>query len=220
MYNERAPAYRARFSQRWTVIALNAEDLGEDIFVESGTHFRGGHDGVPLELVPVPLQGAGGPIRSAVREMRAGSAMLQRLTIQVTRTLGEARALRFFRQGDVSAPAASPPSVEAYPVAEEVRLLAEAFEHRLTLVFIPPYDESVAHVATPFEREVLEGCRVSAISCVSAGPSWNDFARTGHTPFGFPNSGWNAGHLNPDGHAAVGRILADELERLMERGLL
>ncbi len=219
-YVEQAPVQERIFSPRWTVVVLGEDDLADDSWVQNATHFRGGREGQPLRLVTMPLSGAGGRLRGRVRRWRAQSALLQRLERQLRSMVDEAANTPFFRQPEGPPGERSFRQAVAFPVRAELELLAAAYQNRVTVLFLVPFDGSTSPPPTPYEREVLAACAARQLSCLSVREAWAELAGRGGTPYGFPNTCWNCGHLNEEGHRLVGELLARELLRLRARGLL
>src|SRR5262249_35695828 len=113
-----------------------------------------------------------------------------------------------------------------FPVEQELRMLFAAWGERATLLWLAPYtppgqaQDPLDHAPFTIEQRVLAGCQRHGWSCGSTSAPHALFAARGTVPFGFPNWGRNVFHLNPDGHQATGLLLARELERLTQHGLL
>jgi hypothetical protein len=115
-------------------------------------------------------------------------------------------------------PEPAPPKASDYPIEAALDELVNAFDGRLTILFLSAFDPDAPDKPTDVELEVMRFCE-HATSCVFARKAWPDFARRHATPFGFPNRGWNYGHPNVEGHRAIGALLADELARLSDRAV-
>ena len=119
---------------------------------------------------------------------------------------------------------ASAPKVQSlggkFTLAQELNLLAESFDHRLTVLYLAEFDPRAPSVASPFEIEVAAACRDQHISFVSLREEFPEFVRQGLSPYGFGNTNYNLGHSNPDGHRAMARVTCRELRRLMANALL
>ena len=63
-------------------------------------------------------------------------------------------------------------------------------------------------------------CASASLSCVNLRSGYPELVSRALSPFGFPNTRFNEGHLNPLGHALAARVLFEELKRLSANGLL
>ena len=213
-----APAYRRRFAPSWTVVALNDDDLTEDMFAQTGTYFSGGRDGEPLTLHELPAEG-GSRTRQLYRSVRSRSALVQRSALQSLGLAAEARNTHFFRMDERQPPLVDKRAAD-YPVEAALDLVCTAFDNRITLLFLSAFASATPTQPTDVERSVVAYCHTHRASCVFARAAWPAFAARDAAPYGFPNSGSNKGHPNADGHHAIGVLLADELARLAAGGLL
>lgn len=218
IYVANAPIYMRRFAPSWTVVTINDDDLMQDMFVENASYFSGGRDGTPLELHVVPLGRGAGGLRTRYRQLRARSALVQLGVRQADGFGHELRASHLFH---ATAPApAAPPRASEFPIAAALTKLFEAYDKRMTLLYISSFDPEHADEPSDVEAEVVRYCTESRTSCVFARAAWPEFVARHGTPFGFPNGQWNFGHPNAEGHRALGQLLADELLSLRRRGLL
>lgn len=110
-----------------------------------------------------------------------------------------------------------PPNAADYPVAQALDALYAAYDQRLTLVYLSSFERGPSVDAV--ENVVMDHCRSRRRSCVALREEFPSFWETGGAPYGHPNNGFNVGHLNAVGHAAVGRVLARELRRIHDDGL-
>ncbi len=217
-YVEAAPAYERAFSPRWTIVAISADDVAGSAFSAIATHFVKNPDGT-LGLKANPPVGRGGPVRQFVRYARAHSALLQNYVLQYE---GYARSVRAFRPFVATKKKDDPPlsHPERFPVREELSMLEERFQGRVTILFFSGFRPEDPDEESPMGRAILDICAAEGWSCRSTREFSRQFAASGTAPAGFPNSGFNWGHLNTAGHAAVAALLDDEVRRLGERGLL
>ncbi|MGC4079577.1 MAG: hypothetical protein QM702_21550 [Rubrivivax sp.] len=214
IYVEHAPVYLARYSPSWTVVVLDSGDLTTDMFVQNATYFSGGMNGEPLELHPVPVAGQG--VSARWRQAKTNSALLQRTALQGVGFMAAVQGTRLFRSG-TEVPAAPPPNPADYPVAGALDALFAAYDERLTVVYLSQFKERSQVDAV--EETAMAHCRAKRRSCVALREEFPAFFQTGGAPYGHPNKGFNVGHLNAVGHAAVGRVLARELKRIHDDGL-
>ncbi|HLH52762.1 MAG TPA: SGNH/GDSL hydrolase family protein [Verrucomicrobiae bacterium] len=99
----------------------------------------------------------------------------------------------------------------SYPLDREVALLAEAYHHRLTLLYLPRFDPRNPAAPAADETTIRELAQKNGLRFVSLGASFAQIARSGESPFGFDNTEFNAGHWNRYGHAAAAQLLAADL---------
>lgn len=215
-YVELAPRYRAAFRPAWSVVVLNEDDLLADMYDPSATYFTGGRGGQPLRLHTVSAATGDSALRGLWRRAKAKSALLQRGGLQLVGFLGDARGARLFRSAAPPPPAA-PPRAADYPVRLALELLLRAYQGRVTLVLLPRFRPGGAHQPSDVEQIFQDVCALR--SCVHLGPAFSSFAARRATPYGFPNRGFNVGHLNHAGHGAVAAALAGELLRLRSHGI-
>lgn len=99
--------------------------------------------------------------------------------------------------------------------------LEEAYANRVTLLFLPDFDpRAPGAVTSEAERVFAEECAAHGWSCVDLRDAFRAFAARFESPYGFPNSAWNEGHMNEGGHAATAQLLRDEVARLRAHDLL
>ena len=97
-------------------------------------------------------------------------------------------------------------------------MLRAAYDDRLTVLSLPYIDFKADAAPTindsPIRQRFLAYCRKTGMSCVEPSESFLAMGRQNRSPFGFTNTRFNYGHMNPAGHALVGEELARELARL------
>ncbi len=209
-----APFYRERLAPRWTVIQLRAPDLEGDAFDASKTHFAEDADGrlavVEVARPPSRFNRALAPLRSHSALVSFGSVRMKEFA---SAAADEAPLFRATRRR-------APPPPRDWPVSAQLEAMAEAFAGRVTFLFLPDYDaRDPAHVDA-IERTVSDLCAARGWSCASLRDAFPDFAATRTSPYGFPNSAFNSGHMNEAGHAAAAAVLETELRRVLARDLL
>lgn len=205
----------------WTVIQLRDDDLGADALAPGKTRFVRGDDGKLAPLVDEPRTAPG--LRDLIWN---NPSILVRYTFFKFHRLGEEaeKDPPLFRAGSVAADAsatAAPAVAAEAPVEEIVELLRTTWGGRLTIVNLPYLDFGPARIR-PVEttRRLFEYCAKRGISCIEPTEEFLALARRHKSPYGFSNTGFNYGHMNVDGHAALGEALARELARLRRDGLL
>jgi lysophospholipase L1-like esterase len=212
-YVVRAARYRKQIRPAWVVVQLNADDLGRDAFLPDKVHFR--QNGESLSLV-VPAPYSYGRITKTLNFIRERSALANYAISRLDIARQGPKGPPWFRAGfepRMPATASAPP--QTFPLERELSLLRAAYGNRITFLFLPLFNKPVENEETRFDRY----CRMTQTSCVNFRASFEEFQRSGTAPYGFPNSRFAFGHLNPAGHAAAARLLANELRRLQQHGL-
>jgi hypothetical protein len=216
-----AAHYRRLFAPRWTVIELRDEDLGSGAWMEGTSHFV---NGVDNSVSAVFMPPARHQLWDRLRALRTHSALVDYACIRL-REFAEAfgREPPLFHATAVTAQAAHPPDDRAprYPITAELRSLHEAYDGRVTFLYLPDFD--LRHPATPasgIEQQVEALCHEQHWSCVNLRTVYARFAARYEAPFGFANSGFNLGHLNAAGHRAAADLLHAELLQLPTHDLL
>lgn len=211
-YTVQAAHYRKWIQPAWVVVQLNADDLGSDAFVPDKVHFRQNGDGLTL-VVPTPY--SYGRITQTLAFIRERSALVNYAVARLDIARQGPKGPRWFRAESESKVRAVPEAPQSYPLEHELGLMRASYGNRITFLFLPLFDKPVENEELRFDRY----CRATHQSCVNFRASFEEFQRTGTAPYGFPNSGFGGGHLNPAGHVAVARLLANELRRLQQHGL-
>ena len=214
-----AGRYRALFSPRWTVIQLKDDDVADAAWA-SGGQARLWRD-------------AQGQLTASFDLKRRGTigGIAQRLSAWITLpAYGVVRLREFMSAYQKEAPlfrataATAPPGpadADEYPIEETLERLREAYDGRVTFLYLADYDpKSPSDPATATERRLMNVCHARGWSCVNLRESFLDFSRRHEAPYGFPNTTWNNGHLNAEGHRAAADLLHQEMKRLSARDLL
>lgn len=209
-YVELAPSYLARAHPVWTVIQLNPEDLGEDATNRDKTHFEVTAEG---GVRPVRVPARFGRISRLLMAVRARSAFADSFIGRWEHYRAASRMPPLFRASE--RPRAVADVRPSLPVVPALDALLRAYGGRVTILFLPQFDERPGDV----EKRVLGECVSRGLSCVDLRSTFPEFANAGRAPYGFPNSSFGEGHLNLAGHAAAARLLVDELRKLKARGL-
>jgi GDSL-like lipase/acylhydrolase family protein len=215
-------AYAARnvryFNPRWVVIQLNEEDLTGDAWTADKAHFveQGGH----LEAVPVPLRTQSAIARLLWRA-RQSSALLNYAIIRVqsfAQAAGQASPLFSATEPRPVAPPVR--RFDADAIHAELAAMAGAYDGRVTFLLLPPLNFAAPTARGPVEQAFATACRNEGWSCVDLRSGYPDFAARRVSPFGFSNSTFNVGHMNPAGHGLAADLLTVELRRLHADALL
>jgi hypothetical protein len=201
-YIRLAPRNLALFRPRWVVVQLRSEDLGSGAWDARETHFVE-HEG-RLELARGELDKSAKLGRALLPVLRQSSL----LDLAFARVSGAS-------QGQDAEARRSARRKQNYRSREVLDLLIASYSHRITLLWIPPFDARHPDAeGDDIERMVRAVCVERALSCVSLRSAYPALSRAGRAPFGFPNSAYNSGHWNEVGHRAAAELLARELERL------
>lgn len=207
-----------RFNPRWVVVQLNEEDLTGDAWRADKAHFSFEHGRLVANPAPPKAQSA---IARFVWSARQRSALLN---------YGIIRLQQFARAFDTAPPlfsAAGPRPADGEPcsyadvdVAAQLGAVATAYRDRVTFLLLLPFDPFVPMRRTSVEEAFRTACRFHGWSCLSLRSEYDRFAAEHTSPYGFPNSGFNVGHMNPLGHKVAADLLARELRRLHTDALL
>ena len=210
-YVANAQRQRELFAPRWTVVQLRAPDLETEGFDTSKTHFRRAGGGA-LEVVQIqpPLS----RFYPWLLPFRSSSTLVNYGIVRGREFLAATNdEPPLFRAGSATRRSARP-AREPQPVAEILELLARSWQNRVTLLFLPDFDLRAPRlVDSESERIFSEQCVQHGWSCVNLRDAFPTFALRFESPYGFPNSGWNQGHMNAAGHAATALLLRDEVAR-------
>ena len=216
-YVANAPAYRTASTPAWTVVQVTDRDFYGETWQASKTHFRRACQACPVEVVRVPPLPDNG-VRRFMRWLRNQSALVG-FSIHRWQELTSATP-----QGGQPAPldprALTVPATPDVPVKEELRMLAEAYDGRVTLLLLGRFDPLDPGKDTRDEEIIKRAARDLGISLACSKDEYEALAEKRLAPYGFSNTLLNSGHMNAAGHAAAGRVLTRELLRLHAEGTL
>lgn len=198
IYRGKALVERERAS--WTLVVINDDDFEKSAWSKANTHFVR-TDG-KLEVRPAVEQP--GRFDGVMKPLRGESAAVQNGFLQYKGLLQMAAAWRPFRAEPL---AAKQQNKREYPVAEELALAQAVFAGRVTFVHLGVGASAV----TATEAAFRSACEQQQLSCVTTREQLASLRRGGVPPQGFPNSGWDTGHLNPWGHEVVAQSIARAL---------
>lgn len=189
------PGLVERQQANWSLVVLTDDDLGESAWARGGSHF---------ELVGGELATRRPPVRHAkkdlLRPIRNNSALLQNAFLQYRGLLDMAAAWHPFHANPPRPRAAA--ADPSYPVAAELRLVYDSFAGRVTFVHLG------ISTPSPVETEFRAACATEHWHCITTREQLERLRASGVPPQGFPNSGWDKGHLNAWGHRVVGETIA------------
>jgi hypothetical protein len=211
-YIAAARSYQGEFHPSWTVVQLRLDDLTTDCRIPTRTHFVDGSS--PLEVTVVSPRF--GRLSSLLIQFRHSSALVDQTIGRATVLNATARLPPLFRGGDAPMSTAGVTAAPAYPIEEELGMLAAAWDGRLTIALIPDHSPTAGTI----EERSIAYCHQQGISIVDLRSAFLQFDHERASPFGFSNSAYGVGHLNAEGHGALALLLADELNSLRARGLL
>jgi len=196
----------------WTVIVLRDDDLAEDTVRYAKTRFVRDPEGRLTTLIDEPRS------IGEVRELLWSSpSVFLRYTAYRINKFAEAAAeeppLFFAADHEGKMPEATDYGV--YPVEEALDLVKAAYDGRVTVISLPYLAFQPPRVLdSEVRRRMLAHCAKIGLSCLEPAEPFLALARDYRSPFGFLNSQFNFGHMNPAGHAALAETLAAELARL------
>jgi hypothetical protein len=209
-YVRNADYYQRVFTPRWTIVQLREEDLGIGAWrAMDPTQFASFRRQPNGELAIVPPTGRSTlftrvlPLMRRVALVNYGIGRLQ-------------NAAGIF----AGAPAAAEHAPADSPAMDVLAALTRAYDGRATLLLLSSFDPERLDAVSAEGRAFDDYCARTRASCVNLRHVYRRFADEGKSPFGFGNTQYNDGHMNPDGHAAAGDLLADELGRLAGAGTL
>ncbi len=114
-------------------------------------------------------------------------------------------------------PSEQGPSVDGtgqYPLDAEMKLLAKAYEGRLSLLYLARFDPKHPLAEAGIENTLHELAQKYGVSFVSLREKFPELAAAGRAPYGFSNTRFNWGHWNRYGHRAAAELLFEECQRL------
>lgn len=210
-----ADRHKKLFSPAWTVVTLRDDDLAEDTERPAKTAFK---------------RDAGGRLQVSFDEDRTAPGVRDALwnAPSIFVRYSAYRLHKFVEAAEAEPPMffaashegrkAPPTDYAQYAVEEELDLLRAAYGGKVTVVTLPYILFKAGGEPTILDsnvrRRLLSYCKATGMSCVEPSAAFLAMARGYRSPFGFPNSQFNYGHMNPDGHRIVGEELAKELQRL------
>lgn len=202
---EDGPALARKHAVTWSLVVFTDDDLGPASWTKSGTHFVREQGSVRVRRPAA----AGSASKDALKPIRLHSAAVQNAYLQYKGFLEMAKGWHPFR---ATPPPRKPPPTKHYPVADALKLADSVFAGRVTFVHLGVGGSAV----TPLERQFRAACAELNLHCMTTREAFVELRRSGKVPQGFPNTGWDVGHLNPWGH----RVVAEVIGRALSNGLL
>jgi hypothetical protein len=217
-YVAHSQAYETAFTPIWTVVQVHDRDFTSEAWEPWKNHFRQRCNTCSVEVVPI-TPAPENAVRRTMRWLRNRSALTG---FGGTRLLELVIASRQTREaaGAAELRSAKPTSTNDFPVTEELRMLADAYDGHLTVLLLGSFDPARPSRDTDGEAAVKRAAREAGISLASSKDEYAALAEEGIAPHGFSNTALNDGHMNAAGHAAAARVLTRELLRLHAEGRL
>ena len=205
-----ADALRERFRPRWTVIELRDSDLLADAWRKNFAvaHFVRAEDG-SLSAVVDPFRDSAA--RTELRKLRGRSSLIGYAFLRFMEfSEGMSNEPPLFRAAEANS-TPCPQEVE-YPIEQELDLLRERYDARLSLLYLPDtFDPHGPGAPSPIELRVMRYCQAHDMPLADLRSRFEEFRQRRKSPLGFPSSSFNVGHMNADGHRASGEIVAASL---------
>jgi hypothetical protein len=208
------------FKPRWTIIQVDERDFGERAWRKTSPGEatfvrRDGPDRIKVIVDPL----------SPTKRKSFPRLLAETFPHLVPYSLIYRRVKEFqiwfktekpwFRPVAKRAPPSTPGAIQSdYPVAQEMKMLAAAYGHRLTLLYLPSFDPNELSIPTKAETMLRNLADQEGIRFVSLRDKFKDFAAEGRSPYGFNNTQFNSGHWNRYGHEAAARLLLDDLAEM------
>jgi lysophospholipase L1-like esterase len=217
-YVAQAHAYRELFKPAWTVIQIHDSDLTSDAWQASKTHFRRRCGGCPIEVVSLPPV-RDDNIRQVMRRLRNRFAVVGLAHASWLRLMAPHGRISVSEETTELRAQTDTAHVDSL-VSDELQMLADAYDKRLTILLLTSFDPNSPGSYTAGESAVRMAAGRNGMSLACSKDEFPKLAEQGVSPHGFSNTSPNTGHLNAAGHAATARALTRELLRLHRAGLL
>jgi hypothetical protein len=217
-YVASAKNLQAVFKPRWTVIQVQAGDFLGGSWREaspgSARFVRGdGQSRIKVVVQPLPKKKQKFLLRQLAERFPhvVPFSLTYRRVREFQRWLKNERP--WFRTEPAKAAASDPLRSWGadYPLGDEMRLLAEAYQGRLTLLFLAPFDPKDPSGQTEQERLLQKLATANGVRFVTLRDKFQDMEKIGKSPYGFNNTLFNYGHWNRYGHAAAAQLLLTDL---------
>lgn len=217
-----APEISRRTEQRWTVVELRENDFIADAWAPWKRHFMR-DPGTGTLTVTGHRDTADNPRAPWLDSLFNCIALvpwtLQRLEAL---TLGSQHGPVLFHADRTKEAPSRKNMILVFNkdlYVEEMELLSRAYAGRLTLLLIAKYDPHSPYQQSREEAGIIRAAAALDLSLVDTRAAYGEFAAHRTSPFGFPNSRFNSGHMNAEGHADAARLLTREMLRLHQHDL-
>lgn len=213
------PSWNRHVSPDVVVVQLADADFVTDAWDAGKTHFVVRDDGgIGIDIV------RGARYQGATRvlwEIRQRSMTLGILPARITEYIGAVRSEPpLFRAGWATARAAAGAAPRMHPVRPQLDALRAAFGDRMIVLHLPTFDPFNPTIVSPVEAELRNECLATSTPCAFTREALSNYLRVSRrSPFGFGETAFGEGHLNPGGHRVVARVLARALDELLSREL-
>ena len=220
-YIASATNLQAVFKPQWVIIQAQDGDLFDGAWKKVSPGFArfvwgDGRSSIHLVLQPLPRKAQSSSLRQLAQ--RFPHVVPYSFTYQRVKEFEKwfKTERPWFRAAAPEAARSSPAEWSGfnYPVEEEMELLADAYQHRLTLLYLPPFDPRDPSAPTEGEALLRNLAGKNGIRFVSLKDSFQEMARNGRAPYGFSNTKFNYGHWNRYGHEAAAQLLFSDLMNL------
>lgn len=221
-YIDIAPEMLKRTKPAWTIVQVRDNDFTSDAWSPRKRHFvRNPGTGSLTIAGPKDARKAPAPLLDSLyNSIALAPWTFQRLQAFIEGSRNGPPLFQAGRSSGCSTSQAAVPSFDTRLCRQELDRLSRAYGGRLTLLLIAEYDPRFPMQPTPEEAVVEQAAEDLGLSLVITRAAHGDFLKRQASPFGFPNTRFNYGHLNPEGHAAAARLLAGEILRLHRDDLL
>jgi hypothetical protein len=220
-YVSNASLYRKLFSPGWVIIQVGDDDFCNDAWTigkpAGYAHFRRADDAGKLEIVNLPPQNTGlcGLANDRFPWLLPIILFMQDRENLVLAWVKDRKQPWFHAENAEESNRRTPGiQVANYPVDQEMKMLAEAYDKRVILLYLPQFDPLQPGRETENETLLRKAAQAQGIHFVSLREKFPELAAAGQAPYGFVNTRFNAGHWNRYGHQAAADLLFDEYQRI------
>lgn len=215
-YIAQAPTYQRLFAPQWVVVEVGDNDFADDAWERRKppgyAYFaRSGSGALHIEATPQRDGGVTGYVSDHLPYILPAVLFLQDRSNVVQAYLKDREQPWFRATESTPSERKEPPATfTKFPVADEVEMLARAYDRHVTLLYLPPFDPADPNRKMTNEATLEAAARASGIRFVSLRSRFAAIAATGHAPYGFRNTRFNQGHWNRYGHAAAAELLFED----------
>jgi lysophospholipase L1-like esterase len=211
-YVAQAPQFLALHSPDWVVIQVTADDFGRDAWnknLPGFARFQQNSLSDTIQVISVPVRDSNllGRIGERVPFLAPFLLFTANRQGAALAWIKDNEQPWFHAQRREVSAKSGPNSLSKYPVGSEVELLAQAFQKRLTILYLPPFDPKRVDAEEPAEAFVRVECEKSGVQFASLREKFHELHESGRCPYGFENTRFNEGHWNRYGHQAAAAVL-------------
>jgi hypothetical protein len=208
-----ADAVLRRWNPTDVVIAVSDNDFDSHALYEGTPRLRVNGAGDLVMLPEPPAPAGGSPRRSVLAALLAERTWVLNWRHAQAAAAAGGGAGSPVTASDESEPALPNSAQLAMMPSAIMHALSEKFGARLAIVYLAEVGVEVGDTASTIERRLFDACQAERARCVSTRASMLAARRAGSIVHGFFNTTPGNGHLNPAGHALVGR----EIWKLLRR---